>query len=590
MGTDKRWVNPLDAMFLWGESNTTMMHVASLMPYSPPEGAGPEFLGELYDELLAAPVASPWNLRLTHPHMLRHPRQSWKVDDHFDIDYHVRRSALPRPGDERELGVVVSRLHSHQLDFTRPPWELHIIEGLEGGRFAFYTKVHHSLVDGFSAVRLQARSMSADPEDREMPFFFSVAPGGAPRPRAAPVESGSGTLPGRAVQAATAPARAAVRLGGTLATAGLGTAKAVAGVELGSRSSDRGLKSTMQAPHTMLNARTGRNRRLATQDVELDRVRAVAKAAGGTVNDVVMAMCGGALRRYLVELDELPHRPLVAFVPVNIRKNGDSGGGNKVGATLASLATDREDARERMEAVVSSSRAAKGQMADLSQLGVLAYSGYLLAPGGLQVLEAVTDVALPATTSFNLCISNLPGPQQPLYLRGARCEAIYPMSIPIHGMALNVTVESYAGNLDFGFIGCRDAVPSLQRLAVYTGEELDLLEEAYGVAADGSRVTSRPTGYATDMATKKKADPGPSVKDPELYESLRDDGASKQKAARIANAANNTSRSSVGKKGGTSGSYEDWTVEDLRKRAGELGIDGRSKMNKSDLVDALRNH
>ena len=477
---DRRWVNPLDAMFLWGESNTTMMHVASLMPYSPPEGSGPEFLGELYDELMNAPVASPWNLRLTHPHMLRHPRQSWKVDDHFDLDYHVRRSALPSPGDERELGIVVSRLHSHQLDFTRPPWELHLIEGLAGGRFALYTKVHHSLVDGFSGVRIQTKSMSEDPDDREMPFFFSVSPGGPRRPKEVPAQAA--TLPGRAVQAVTAPARAAVRVGGSLATAGIGTAKAVAGVELGSRSAGRELKSTRQAPRTILNARTGRNRRLATQDVELDRIKAVAKAAGGTVNDVVMAMCGGALRRYLLELDELPHRPLVAFVPVNIRKDGDSGGGNKVGATLASLATDREDARDRMEAVVASTREAKGQMADLSQLGVLAYSAYMLAPGGLQVLEAVTEIGLPATTSFNLCISNLPGPQRPLYLRGARCEAIYPMSIPIHGMALNITVESYAGHLDFGFIGCRDAVPSLQRLAVYTGEELGLLEAAYALA------------------------------------------------------------------------------------------------------------
>ena len=190
-------------------------------------------------------------------------------------------------------------------------------------------------------------------------------------------------------------------------------------------------------------------------------------------------MCGGALRRFLEELGELPDKPLVAFLPVNIRPSGDTGGGNRVGATLASLATDRADARERLEAVTASTQQAKRQMTDLSQLGVLAYSGYLLAPGGLQVLGAVTGTSLPVPATFNLCISNLPGPQEPLHLRGARLEAIYPMSIPVHGMALNITVESYAGNLDFGFIGCRDAVPSLQRLAVFTGEELDLLERAY---------------------------------------------------------------------------------------------------------------
>jgi diacylglycerol O-acyltransferase len=482
MGTDKRWIQPQDAMFLWGESNETMMHVASVMPFTPPEGSGDDFLGNLYDAMLAAPVASPWNLRLTHPHMLRHPRQSWKVDDHFDLDYHVRRSALPRPGDERELGIVVSRLHSHQLDFTRPPWEVHLIEGLEGGRFALYTKVHHSLVDGYSAVRVQARSMSEDPGDMEKPFFFSVPTRPSRRPAEPAEAEPSPPLATRALRTATAPARAVVRLGGTLAATGLGTARAVTSLEVGSRSEGSELVSPLRAPQTILNARTGRNRRLATQEVSLDRVKAVAKASGGTVNDVVMAMCGGALRRFLSELDELPDRPLVAFLPVNIRQSGDSGGGNMVGATLAHLATDREGAQDRMEAVIASTRQAKGQMSDLSQLGVLAYSGYLLGPGGLQVLGAVTDTPLPVPTTFNLCISNLPGPQHPLHLRGARLEAIYPMSIPVHGMALNITVESYAGNLDFGFIGCRDAVPSLQRLAVYTGEELGLLEEAYALA------------------------------------------------------------------------------------------------------------
>jgi diacylglycerol O-acyltransferase len=479
---DKRWIQPQDAMFLWGESNETMMHVASVMPFTPPEGSGDDFLGNLYDAMLAAPVASPWNLRLTHPHMLRHPRQSWKVDDHFDLDYHVRRSALPRPGDERELGIVVSRLHSHQLDFTRPPWEVHLIEGLEGGRFALYTKVHHSLVDGYSAVRVQARSMSEDPGDMEKPFFFSVPTRPSRRPAEPAAEEPSRPLATRAVSAATAPARAAVRLGGMLTATGLGTARAVTSLEVGSRSEGSELVSPLRAPQTILNARTGRNRRLATQEVPLDRVKAVAKASGGTVNDVVMAMCGGALRRFLTELDALPDRPLVAFLPVNIRPSGDSGGGNMVGATLAHLATDRAGAQDRMEAVIASTRQAKGQMSDLSQLGVLAYSGYLLGPGGLQVLGAVTDTPLPVPTTFNLCISNLPGPQHPLHLRGARLEAIYPMSIPVHGMALNITVESYAGNLDFGFIGCRDAVPSLQRLAVYTGEELGLLEEAYALA------------------------------------------------------------------------------------------------------------
>lgn len=468
-------------MFLWGETNETMMHVASVMPFTPPEGSGPGFLRDLYDEMLASPVAAPWNQKLTHPHILRHPRQSWVTDDRLDLDYHVRRSALPSPGDERELGIVVSRLHSHQLDFTRPPWEVHLIEGLEGGRFALYTKVHHSLVDGYSAVRLQARSMAKDPEDREMPFFFSVSPSGARRPGPSTDETDPAGVVGRAVRTATAPARGAVRLGATLADAGLSTAKAVARLELG-RDEETAMVNPLHAPSTILNARTGRNRRLATQAVSLERLQAVGRASGGTLNDVVMAMCGGALRRYLAELDELPDKPLVAFMPVNIRKPGDSGGGNMVGATLASMATHLPEPKQRLEAVIASTGQAKGQMADLRQLAALAYSGYLMAPAALQVAGAMADLRKVSPTTFNLCLSNLPGPREPLHLRGARLEAIYPMSIPVHGMALNITLESYAGMLDFGFVGCRDAVPSLQRLAVYTGEELDLLEEAYGLA------------------------------------------------------------------------------------------------------------
>jgi diacylglycerol O-acyltransferase len=148
----KRRVPPQDAMFLWTETPETMMHVASLMPFTPPADAGPTYLRDVLDEAREDPVLSPWNMKLTHPFLLRHPRQAWVEDENFDFDYHVRRSALASPGDERELGILISRLHSHQLDFTRPPWELHVIEGLEGGRFALYVKVHHALVDGVTAV------------------------------------------------------------------------------------------------------------------------------------------------------------------------------------------------------------------------------------------------------------------------------------------------------------------------------------------------------------------------------------------------------------------------------------------------------
>ena len=484
MAGKKRWVPPLDAMFLWGETAETMMHVASLMPFSPPEGAGPEFLEKVYAEMLEAPVCPPWNQRLTHPHILRHPAQAWVEDDHFDIDYHVRRSALPSPGDERQLGIVVSRLHSHQLDFSRPPWEVHLIEGLEGGRYAVYTKVHHSLVDGYTATRIQQKSMSQDPDDHSTPFFFSVNPWSG-RPAGHPEESrGSGgvlALPKRVVGATTGTARTAARAAGALVDTGVGTAKAVARLELTSGPETSDLVDPTSAPNSIFNARTSRNRRLATQQYDLARVKAIAKASGGTVNDVVMAICGGGLRCYLDELGDLPEKPLIAFMPVNLRDEGDEGGGNRVGVSLASMGTHLKDPRERLEAVIASTSQAKQQMRGMQQLTVLAYSSYLMAPAAAQLIAALTGIGRALPKTINLVLSNLAGPSTTLYMRGARLEAIYPISIPVHGMALNITLESYDGTLCFGFVGCRDAVPSLQRLAVYTGEALEELAEAYAV-------------------------------------------------------------------------------------------------------------
>ncbi len=143
-------LGPQDMLFLYGETPSSMMHVAALMPFTPPADAPANYLRQMFEDTRDLDVVAPWNLKLSHPRMLRRPDQSWVVDDKFDIDYHVRRSALASPGDERELGILVSRLHSQNIDFTRPPWELHFIEGLEGGRFAIYMKIHHSLVDGYT--------------------------------------------------------------------------------------------------------------------------------------------------------------------------------------------------------------------------------------------------------------------------------------------------------------------------------------------------------------------------------------------------------------------------------------------------------
>ena len=238
------------------------------------------------------------------------------------------------------------------------------------------------------------------------------------------------------------------------------------------------LTPPLQAPPCILNARIGRNRRFATQKYQLDRLKELAKTAGGTLNDVVIALCAGGLRRFLQDLGQLPDKPLVAFLPVNIRPKDDPGGGNAVGAILASMATDLEDPRARLEAIIASTQRAKEQLQDMSQSAMLTYSALLMAPFGLQSLQAMAGVPPWLPVTFNVCISNVPGPEKPLYFRGARLDASYPVSIPTHGMALNITCQSYAGTLGLGFIGCRDTLPHLQKLAVYTGEALQELEKA----------------------------------------------------------------------------------------------------------------
>ena len=491
----KRRVPPQDAMFLWIETPETMMHVASLMPFTPPADAGPTYLRDLLEQARHEPVLPPWNQKLTHPFLLRHPRQAWVEDENFDFDFHVRRSALASPGDERELGVLVSRLHSHQLDFTRPPWELHVIEGLEGGRFALYTKVHHALVDGFTAVKMLGRSLSEDPASTGK-FFFSLEQPKRSRP---PKESAS--LVRAVTGTATGVAKGALGAAGSAA----GVAKAVVKLETSRGEEHENLKGGWSAPDSIFNQRTSRTRRFATQQFATSRFKAAAKASGGTLNDVVMAVCGGGLRAYLDELGELPDKPLVAFVPVNIRDDGDEGGGNKVAVLMASMGTHVEDPVERLDTVIDSTSQAKNQMAGLGQLPALAYSGYLLAPSVAQTVSAIAGVKNPLPTTFNLVLSNVPGPKKPLYLHGSRLEAVYPVSIPAHGMALNITLETYADTMNFGFIGDRDAVPHLQRLAVHTGEALIALERGLGLpsGAGDTAPEEAPAEPAKKSAAKK---------------------------------------------------------------------------------------
>jgi diacylglycerol O-acyltransferase len=465
-----RWASPLDAIFLMGETPETLMHVGSLLQFTYPKGEKRAYLTRLLAEIRTAPIEPPWTLRLQTRMLMRQPVHRWVEDEAFDIDYHVRHSALPAPAGERELGVLVSRLHSNPLDFRRPPWEMHLIEGLSEGRFAVYTKIHHSLVDGYSGVRLLERGLATDPDDREHPFFFSTRkparPAGSPR-EVEPVGDVASILRSLGSSVGAAPS----------------VVKALVETQLGRGRTATKAVTSYQAPDSILNQRTGRSRRFATQEYDLARLRAIAKARNATLNDVLMAICAGGLRTWLGDLDALPQRPLIGFIPVNVRAKDSEGGGNSVGATLVSLATDVDEPLARLAAITASSRAAKARMRGMSADAVIAYSALLLAPAALQVARAMTGIPAPIPMTLNVCISNLPGSKEHLYWRGARLESTYPVSIPGHSMALNITAQSYAGRLDLGFIGDREALPHLQRLAVRTGEALEELEAAVSAAA-----------------------------------------------------------------------------------------------------------
>lgn len=448
----------LDTIFLAGESRESMMHVGGLLLFTPAPDAAPDFLRKLMSEFRrGTSVFAPWNLKLRAPEFLTSPRQAWIEDDEFDIDYHVRRSALPTPGDERELGILVSRLHSVQMDFHRPLWELHIIEGLAGGRFALYFKVHHSLVDGYSAMRLLAQSFTTDPDDRSTTPFFAVPPRERTKIETEPVPT---------LAALQALAREQAGITKDVSRAIMTLVRAV-------RAKDPSLVGPTSAPKTIFNRRISRNRRFATQKFDLARLKAVAKAKDGTLNDVCLALCGSALRRLLLEQSSLPDKSLTAMMPVNVRPKDDPGGGNAVGGILATLATDVEDPEARLAAIIASTRAAKGQLTGMPKNAIIQYTALLMAPLSFQQVTRTAGRLKPA---FNVVISNVPGPEHTLYFRGAKMEAAYPLSIPFHGYGLNITLNSYVDTLNFGFIGCRDALPHLQRLAVYSGEALGELE------------------------------------------------------------------------------------------------------------------
>ena len=448
---------PQDSMFLIPESRDQPMHVGSLQLFELPEGADRSLIRETYEDLIASTDVGPLFRRRPHRSWATLGQWSWIDDTDVDLEHHVRHSALPEPGRVRELLALVSRLHGTLLDRQRPLWEMHVIEGLTENRFAVYTKLHHAVMDGVSGLRLLQRTLSEDPEDRSAESFW------VPRKRRSSKSSGGGAL-------------------GLPLAAARGVADLVGLAPTALRTVQRGLAESSvvlpgQAPRSMLNVPITGARRFAAQSWSMERIRGVSKASGATVNDVVLAMCSGALRAYMLELGALPDAPLVAMTPVSLRReDDDEESGNAVGTILCNLATDVSDAGERLAAIHTSMQRGKDLFSGLNQVQATAISAAMMLP--LLLEQVPGGVARLAPPPYNLVISNVPGPKNPLYWNGARLQGVYPLSIPLTGQALNITVTSYAGNMEFGLIGCRRSVPHLQRLLTHLEDALADLEKA----------------------------------------------------------------------------------------------------------------
>jgi diacylglycerol O-acyltransferase / wax synthase len=440
-------LSSIDASFLHLETPETPMHVGSLILIELPQG----HQGDYYEAVKAMVgkrlhLASVLNRKLAQmPFELAEP--VWIEDDDIDLDYHVRSVTLRRPGTMAQLEQLIARLHASLLDRSRPLWEMYVIEGLENGQVAFYVKAHHSGVDGKAGVELAKVLFDTSPQMREVP---------PPRRKrtSGNYQLGVTELLQAAATNAAQEYRKLAELLPTAARAFSTAASVVASqrTTTGERSLNLGL-----APKTIFNHSITNQRSYSTLSLPLADIKGLGKRVGGTVNTIVMAMCSIALHHFLKERGLLPKEALIAMVPVSLRAEGDSAMNNQVSMVRVDLATDIDDLPARFRAIHASSEAAKAVVRELKPvLGVnvpITGSPWLMT--GLASLLGRSNLPSRFPAVGNVTISNVPGPPMPLYMAGARIVQYYPVSIPYHGSALNITVHSYAGLLEFGLTACR---------------------------------------------------------------------------------------------------------------------------------------
>jgi WS/DGAT/MGAT family acyltransferase len=436
----------LDYPWVAMEAPRHPMHVGGLIILQAPEQAPADFVANWVESMHEHRTASPpFNRRLSRTGLGRAwPR--WQTVDEIELDYHLRHSALPWPGGERELGVLVSRLHRTQLDLSQPLWELHVIEGLHDDRFAIYMKVHHSLMDGVAAIRTLRWALTTDPQRRGMRPMWAYD-------REPPTTPLPGHLQPRR-------ARAVLRdLGAGVTAVGRGERR-----------------KPYTAPRSVLNTPITPQRRISTQTFELERLRRVATAMDGTLNDVLVAICAGGLRRYLLDIDALPAESLVASMPVSVRTEDVADKANAISFMFATLGTDVADPRTRVDVIKESVAAAKAHLSAIPTEAVDIYTSLTM---GRFIASQVTGLGAVGRPMFNVLISNVPGPREKLYYNGAEVLGLYPLSVLQSGQVLNITALSYDTSVNVAFTACPSGLPHIQRLALLCADAFDELEAAY---------------------------------------------------------------------------------------------------------------
>lgn len=446
-----RLLTAIDQLFILLENRNQPMHIGGLFLFEIPDGASDTFVSDLVQQMVTqkTPPSFPFNQVLYH-------LAWWKTDENFEVDHHFRHIALPKPARIRELLTYVSQEHSKLLNRAKPMWECHIIEGIEDNRFALYFKIHHSMVDGIAAIRLVKKSLSESPTERISLPIWSLM-----------------TRHRHQLDALIPEDKSLLRVVKEQALAIPPAIKA-----LGKNVVERFHKdyiTTTQAPDSPLNQPISSSRRISAQSYELIRFQTIAKHYAVTVNDVILAICSGALRRYLLDINGLPKKPLIAFVPLSLRDDNDSASqhvGNQITFILANLATHLADPVARLKTINGSTKNSKKRFSRMKQASSIIYSGVAYSRSGLQVLTGL----FPDYRGFNLIISNVPGSHQPLYWQGAKLQALYPASIVLNDQAMNITLCTYVDKIEFCIVTCSQILPHSQRLLAYMEEELKQFE------------------------------------------------------------------------------------------------------------------